>query len=53
MALTAASKPLLPSLVPERSMACSSVSVVMTPKMMGTPVLRLELAIPLLTSAAM
>src|SRR5918999_2860364 len=40
MAATAESKPLLPALVPERSMACSMVSVVRTPKMTGTPVSR-------------
>ncbi len=38
MAVWAASKPLLPALVPARSMACSMVSVVSTPKITGTPV---------------
>ena len=38
MAAAAASKPLLPALVPARSTACSMVSVVSTPKMIGTPV---------------
>jgi len=37
-ALMAASKPLLPLLAPARSMACSSVLVVSTPKAIGTPV---------------
>ena len=38
IALTAASQPLLPAFVPARSMACSIVSVVRTPKPIGTPV---------------
>ncbi len=38
MAATAASDPLLPALVPARSIACSMVSHVSTPKMHGTPV---------------
>ena len=38
MALTAASAPLLPAFAPARSMACSMVSHVRTPKMHGTPV---------------
>ena len=38
MAVIADSKPLLPALVPARSMACSMVSVVSTPKTTGTPV---------------
>ncbi len=38
MAAAAASKPLLPALVPARSTACSMVSVVSTPKTIGTPV---------------
>src|SRR5207247_1208105 len=38
IAVMAASKPLLPALVPARSMACSMVSVVRTPKTQGTPV---------------
>ena len=42
----AESKPLLPALVPERSMACSMFSVVSTPKMMGTPVSSAARAIP-------
>src|SRR6056297_289355 len=49
IAATAAFQPLLPALVPARSIACSMVSVVMTPKMIGTPVSRLTLAIPLET----
>ena len=36
IALTAASHPLLPALVPARSIACSIVSVVSTPKATGT-----------------
>jgi hypothetical protein len=35
MADMAALQPLLPALVPARSMACSMVSVVMMPKMTG------------------
>ena len=38
MAVAAASKPLLPALVPARSMACSMVSVVSTPNTTGMPV---------------
>ena len=38
IAVTAASAPLLPALVPARSIACSMVSVVSTPKATGTPV---------------
>lgn len=41
-----ASAPLLPALVPARSMACSRVSVVSTPKATGTPVSRLTRAMP-------
>ena len=37
MAVAAASKPLLPALVPARSTACSMVSVVSTPKTIGHP----------------
>src|SRR6266498_3148364 len=40
MAAMAASQPLLPCLPPARSRACSSVSVVRTPKATGTPVSR-------------
>ena len=36
IAAIAASKPLLPAFVPDRSIACSIVSVVSTPKVMGT-----------------
>ena len=46
MAAMAESKPLLPALVPDRSMACSMVSVVRTPKMTGTPVSSEARAIP-------
>src|SRR5918994_3167996 len=38
MAAIAASHPLFPCFPPERSIACSNVSVVRTPKMTGTPV---------------
>jgi len=38
MATMAASAPLLPALVPARSIACSMVSTVRTPKAQGTPV---------------
>ena len=38
MAARAASAPLLPDLRPARFRACSTVSVVRTPKMTGTPV---------------
>jgi len=47
MAAAAASAPLLPAFVPARSIACSIVSVVMTPKMIGTPVSSEELTVPL------
>ena len=47
----AASQPLLPALVPARSIACSMVSVVNTPKATGMPSSRLTAATPLLTSA--
>ena len=50
MALVATSKPLLPAFVPARSMACSMFSVVMTPNMMGMPVLRDAWAMPLADS---
>src|SRR5690606_12510766 len=40
MADSAASKPLLPALVPERSTACSMLSTVSTPKATGVPVAR-------------
>lgn len=48
---TATSKPLLPALVPARSIACSIFSVVKTPNMTGIPLLSETLAIPLETSA--
>ena len=38
-AAMAASAPLLPALVPERSIACSMLSVVSTPNATGTPAL--------------
>ena len=38
MAASAASSPRLPTAPPARSQACSSVSAVMTPKVIGTPV---------------
>src|SRR5579883_125129 len=52
MAVMAASKPLLPPLAPARSIACSSVLVVSTPKATGTPVEAAACAIPLAASAA-
>ncbi len=52
MADTAASLPLLPALVPARSIACSRVSHVITPKMHGTEVLSDAYAMPLATSEA-
>ena len=50
MALSAQAEPLLPLLLPARSMACSRFSVVSTPKMTGTPEFRLAAATPLETS---
>src|SRR5690606_37402705 len=52
MAVMAASAPLFPALVPERSIACSMVSTVSTPKVTGMPVLFCTLAIPLAASPA-
>src|SRR6185436_18769983 len=49
-AAIAALRPALPILVPARSIACSIVSVVRTPKMQGTPVRRPTSAIPLAVS---
>src|SRR5207244_6634098 len=46
IAAIAASQPLLPCLPPARSMACSNVSVVRTPNMMGTPVRALASRMP-------
>ena len=51
MAPWAHSAPLLPALVPVRSMACSMVSVVRTPNNTGTPLLSAAWAMPLDTSA--
>ena len=48
----AASAPLLPALVPERSMACSMLSVVRTPKMTGTPLSAPAAASPLVQAPA-
>ena len=50
MAPWAQSAPLLPALVPARSMACSMVSVVRTPNMTGMSLFRATLATPLDTS---
>ena len=50
MALTAASEPLLPALVPARSTACSILSVVKIPKITGTSVDSLALDTPFATS---
>ncbi len=47
MAAIAASPPLLPILVPARSMACSMVSTVRTPKDTGMPVSSCTRARPL------
>src|SRR6185436_14002358 len=49
-AAIAALRPALPILVPARSIACSIVSVVRTPKMQGTPVRRPTSAMPLAVS---
>src|SRR4029450_7153607 len=46
IAAVAASHPLFPCLPPERSSACSSVSVVRTPKVIGTPVAAAASRIP-------
>ena len=51
-AVAADDQPLLPAFVPARSMACSIVSVLSTPKTTGTPVSRLILAMPLAASPA-
>ena len=51
MAASAQSAPLLPALVPARSIACSMVSVVSTPNSTGTPLSSDTAAIPLETSA--
>ena len=50
MAPWAHSAPLLPALVPARSMACSMVSVVRTPNITGMSLLSATLATPLETS---
>src|SRR5262249_18497146 len=47
IAVTAASKPLLPPLAPARLIACSSVSHVSRPKITGTPVASAAWAMPL------
>jgi hypothetical protein len=52
IAAMAASKPLLPALVPQRSSACSMVSVVSTPKVMGMDASAATWATPLATSPA-
>ena len=52
LALIAASRPLLPCLVPARSIACSSLSAVITPNMHGTFVSSETLATPFATSFA-
>src|SRR6185369_1298063 len=46
MEASAASSPRLPTEPPARSQACSSVSAVMTPKLMGTPVASAAWVIP-------
>lgn len=50
MAAIAASNPLFPALVPALSIACSIFSVVTIPKITGTSVSKLTLAIPFDTS---
>jgi len=52
MAETAASLPLLPSLVPARSIACSIVSAVIMPNITGIPESWPALAIPFAASDA-
>src|SRR5437667_2110695 len=52
IAVTAASKPLLPALPPARLTACSSVSHVSTPKITGTPLSSAARATPLAAAAA-
>src|SRR6266404_981460 len=52
-AVIAASNPLLPDFAPARSIACSRLSAVTTPRVMGRFVSRETLATPLMTSAAM
>src|SRR5919204_3011640 len=53
MAAIAASQPLFPCFPPERSMACSNVSVVRTPKMTGTPVSSAAARMPFAACPAM
>lgn len=50
IAAAAASQPLLPALVPARSMACSIFSVVRTPKIIGIPVCNVSDDTPFATS---
>ena len=52
-AVRPASNPLLPAFNPARSMACSSVSQVRTPKACGTPVSCADWPMPRVTSLAM
>src|SRR5436853_2580082 len=52
-AAAAASRPLFPAPGPERSTACSSVSVVSTPKAIGTPVAEAARAMPSAAASAM
>src|SRR5258708_1408548 len=52
IAVMAASKPLFPPLAPARSMACSSVFLVRTPKAPGKPASLAACAIPLAASPA-
>ena len=47
IALAMAWRPWLPALLPARSMACSKVSVVRTPKLTGTPMSKPAEAMPL------
>ena len=50
IALTAASEPLFPALVPALSTACSILSVVRTPKITGVSEISFALETPLATS---
>src|ERR1043165_8500607 len=52
-AAAAASRPLFPAPAPERSTACSSVSVVSTPKAIGTPGAEAARAMPCVAASAM
>src|SRR3972149_6506987 len=53
IAVKAASQPLLPDFVPDLSIACSTVSVVNTPKIIGTPCFSAVWEIPFATDEEM